>query len=320
MANLPAAADSRPLVGLRTRDDAAVYRVSGDRVLVQTLDIFTPFVDDPYAYGAIAAANSLSDIYAMGADPALALNFLAYPRAHLSREVVVQIVRGGADKMTEAGVVIGGGHSIEDREVKFGYAVTGFTAADRIVTNAGARPGDRLVLTKPIGLGVVTTGIKYGRTSEETVESATQVMLQLNGPAVAAMLAVGVHACTDVTGYGLIGHLREMAEASRVAARLRVGAVPVLEEAWVLARAGVVPGGSQRNRAAAEGYVRWSDAVSEEARVLLCDAQTSGGLLIAVAPERIGALRAALTARGVRVAAEVGEVLDSGEGWIEVVA
>lgn len=305
------------MVGAGTRDDAAVYRLSEDVAIVQTVDVFTPVVDDPYAYGAIAAANSLSDVYAMGARPILALNVLAYPQGRLPLEVVARIVRGGADKMQEAGVAIGGGHSLDDPQPKFGYAVSGLAHPDRIVTNAGARPGDRLVLTKPLGIGVITTGIKRERSSEAAVAAATEVMLELNRAASEAMVAVGVHACTDVTGYGLLGHLHEMTEASRVDARVRLSAIPILEPAWDLVRERVVPGGTYRNRRAAETYVRWHPEVSEEARLLLCDAQTSGGLLIAVPADRLPSLLEALRARGVR-AAEFGEIVDRRSGTIEV--
>jgi len=306
-------------VGAGTQDDAAVYRLSEDVAIVQTVDVFTPVVDDPYAYGAIAAANSLSDVYAMGARPVLALNILAYPQGRLPMDVVAQIVRGGADKMQEAGTLIGGGHSLDDPQPKFGYAVTGTVRPDRVVTNAGARPGDRLVLTKPLGIGVITTGIKRERSSEAAVEAATRVMLELNRAASEAMVEVGVHACTDVTGYGLLGHLHEMSAASRVDARVRCSAVPILEAAWDLVRERVVPGGTYRNRRAAEAYVWWHPEISEEAQLLLCDAQTSGGLLIAVPPNRVASLREALGRRGVRIAAEVGEVVDWGEGRVEVV-
>lgn len=305
-------------MGLEARDDAAVYWLDAQRAIVLTIDVFTPVVDDPYAYGAIAAANSLSDIYAMGARPFLALNLLAYPQGRLAQEVVAEIVRGGTEKMREAGVVVAGGHSLDDPQPKFGYVVTGFVHPERVITNAGARPGDRLLLTKPLGIGVITTGIKRERAGPEAVEAATRVMLELNRAASEAMTEVGVHACTDVTGYGLVGHLRELAAASRVDVRVYASRVPVLEEAWDLAREGVFPGGTHRNRRAASRYTWWHPELDETLQLLLCDAQTSGGLLMAVGPDRLEALRAALSARGAR-AAEVGEVLAEGEGRIEVV-
>jgi selenide,water dikinase len=305
-------------VGLEARDDAAVYRLDAERALVLTMDVFTPVVDDPYAYGAIAAANSLSDLYAMGARPFLALNLLGYPQGRLPREVVAEIVRGGAEKMREAGVVVAGGHSLDDPQPKFGYAAVGFVHPERVITNAGAQPGDRLLLTKPLGIGVITTGIKRERASPGAAEAATRVMLELNRAASEAMVEVGVHACTDVTGYGLVGHLHELAAGSGVDVRLYASRVPVLEEAWDLAREGVFPGGTHRNRRAASRYTWWHPEVEETCQLLLCDAQTSGGLLLAVGPDRLAALRDALTARGVG-AAEVGEVLRKGEGRIEVV-
>ncbi len=306
-------------MGIHTRDDAAVYRIDGERAIVQTVDVLTPVVDDPYAYGAIAAANSLSDVYAMGGQPFLALNILAYPQGRLAADVVASVVRGGFEKMREAGVVVAGGHSLDDPQPKFGYAVTGFVHPERAVTNAGAKPGDRLLLTKPLGIGVITTGIKQQRASSEAVEAATRVMLELNRAACEAMLDIGVNACTDVTGYGLVGHLHQLASASGVDVKVFASRVPVLDHAWDLLRAGAVPGGTHRNRRAAAGYTRWAAGVSEDLQVLLCDAQTSGGLLIALPPERAGALRAALARRGVSVVAEVGEVLGPGRGILHVV-
>ncbi len=282
------------------------------------MDVFTPVVDEPYAYGAIAAANSLSDVYAMGAQPLLALNILAYPQGRLPAEVVGEIVRGGLEKMQEAGVVVAGGHSLDDPQPKFGYAVTGLVHPERVVTNAGARPGDRLVLTKPLGIGVITTGIKQQRASPEAVEAATRVMLELNRAASEAMVQVGVHACTDVTGYGLVGHLGEMARASGVDVRLYASRVPVLEEAWPLVRERVFPGGTHRNRRAAAKFARWAAGVSEEYQMLLCDPQTSGGLLIAVSADRGELLRQALFGRGVSSVAEVGEVVGPGVGRVEI--
>jgi selenide,water dikinase len=305
-------------VGVETRDDAAVYRLDPERALVVTVDVFTPVVDDPYAYGAIAAANSLSDVYAMGARPFLALNVLAYPPGRLSRDVVAEIVRGGLEKMREAEVVVAGGHSLDDPQPKFGYAVVGSVHPERVVTNAGARPGDRLFLTKPLGIGVITTGIKQQRASAAAVDAATRVMLELNRAASEAMLEVGVHACTDVTGYGLVGHLHELASASGVDVRVWASRVPVLDAAWDLVRQRVVPGGTYRNLRAAARYARWAPDLSEEVQLVLCDAQTSGGLVMAVAPDRAGRLEAALARRRVPVVAEVGEVVGPGHGVVYV--
>jgi len=306
-------------VATNTADDAGVYRIAPDLALVQTVDVFTPIVDEPYWFGAIAAANALSDVYAMGGTPRLALNFAGFPRAKLPLDVLGEILKGGADKCTEAGVVVIGGHTIDDPEPKFGLAVTGFIHPDRIVTNATARPGDLLVLTKPLGLGVITTGIKQERTSRPTIDEAIRLMATLNRDAARAMTEIGVSAATDITGFGLLGHLHEMTRAARVTARIRLREVPILEEAWALARAGVIPGGTHRNLAALEEVVTW-DGVDEDGRVLLCDAQTSGGLLMAVPAVRLDRLVRALRDSGVAVAALVGEIAGPGGGEITVTA
>ncbi len=302
-----------------TADDAGVYRIAPDLALVQTVDVFTPIVDEPYWFGAIAAANALSDVYAMGGTPRLALNIAGFPRSKLPLDVLGEILKGGADKCTEAGVVVIGGHTLDDPEPKFGLAVTGFVHPDRIVTNATARPGDRLVLTKPLGLGVITTGIKQERTSRPTIDAAIRLMAILNRDAARAMTEVGVSAATDITGFGMLGHLHEMTRAARVKARIRLREVPILEEAWGLARAGVIPAGTHRNRAALEGVVAW-EGVDEDGQILLCDAQTSGGLLMAVPEARLDRLVRALRDNGVSVAALVGEITEPGGGEITVTA
>ena len=300
-----------------TADDAGVYRLTPDLALVQTVDVFTPIVDDPYWFGAIAAANALSDVYAMGGTPRLALNIAGFPRAKLSLDILGEILKGGADKCSEAGVTVIGGHTIDDPEPKFGLAVTGFVHPDRVVTNASARHGDRLVLTKPLGMGVITTGIKQERTSRATIEEAIRLMAVLNEAAARAMIEVGVSAATDITGFGLLGHLHEMTRAAGVHATIRLGQVPILEEAWDLARRGMVPGGTQRNRAALEGAVSW-DGIDEEAQILLCDAQTSGGLLIAVPEARLDRLLRSLRAGNVPAAAVIGVIDGAGHGEITV--
>lgn len=319
MRHLPPITDPAVLVGISTADDAGVYRLAPDLALVQTVDVFTPIVDDPYWFGAIAAANALSDVYAMGGTPRLGLNIVGFPRAKLPLEVLGEILRGGGDKCTEAGVTVIGGHTIDDPEPKYGLAITGFVHPDRVVTNASARPGDRLVLTKPLGMGVITTGIKQERTSQATIDEAIRIMAVLNRAASEAMLAVGVSAATDVTGFGLLGHLYEMTRASGVRARIRLREVPILEEAWTLARQGAVPAGTRRNLDALAEAVTWN-GVSEDARVLLCDAQTSGGLLIAVPAERADRLLAALGSGGVPVTAVVGEITGPGGGEITITA
>ncbi len=276
------------------------------------MDYITPVVDDAYTFGAIAAANALSDLYAMGARPRLALNLVGYPVKSLPLDVLEEILRGGADKVAEAGASLVGGHSVDDHEPKYGLAVTGLVQPDRVVRNTGARPGDRLVLTKPLGLGIITTGIDRGLVNEVTTARAVAVMTTLNAGAAQAMLAIDVHAATDVTGFGLLGHLREMLAASGVAGRVWLEAVPVLDEAWDLAAGGCVPDGSYNNFHYLESFVTWEERIERPARLVLCDAQTSGGLLLAVSPERTDDLLAALQKQATPAAAIIGEVVAEG--------
>jgi len=282
------------LVGYSTGDDAAVYRIADDRALVVTADFFTPIVDEPYDFGRIAAANALSDIYAMGARPLFVLNLVGFPRKLLPEGILEEILRGGSDLAREAGVPTLGGHSIDDEEPKYGMVAVGEVDPRRMVTNAGARPGDTLVLTKPIGSGIVATAIKKGAASAEVVRGAVDVMSTLNRAASEAMVAVGAHAGTDVTGFGLLGHLHRLLSASGVAARLSSAEVPLLDGALELAEAGHIPGGTTRNLADLADHVTFAPAVAETTRTLLADAQTSGGLLIAVPADRAEALVAAL--------------------------
>ncbi len=269
--------------------------------LVQSVDFITPVVDDPYAFGAIVAANALSDIYAKGATPILALNLVGFPAKTFPLHLLGEILRGGAEKAAEAGVLVAGGHSLDDGEPKYGMAVTGLVHPDRVVTNAGAKPGDLLFLTKPLGIGLITTAIDRRLASPASIQRVVAVMSKLNRAASEAMLAVGVDACTDVTGFGLLGHLHEMAMASGLSAEIELGRVPVLEEAWELARQGVVPDGTHNNRHYLEGKVRW-EAISREEQIVLCDAQTSGGLLIACPPERGEELATAMGRAGIEAA------------------
>jgi len=294
-----------------------VYRLADDLALVHTVDVFTPVVDDPYHYGAISAANALSDVYAMGGRPILALNIVGFPRSKLPMSVLEEILHGGADKATEAGVIIAGGHSIDDPEPKYGLAVTGIVHPDGVVRNVGARPGDQLVLTKPLGIGVITTGIKQGKTSAAAAEEAIRVMETLNRAGAEAMIETGVHAATDVTGFGLLGHLHEMTSGSRVRARIHYSRVPVLEEATTLVHQGAIAGGTARNYEYLQPKVTF-DGLEEGQRLLLCDAQTSGGLLMAVPADRLESLTAALRRRGVATAAHIGEITAEGDGRIEV--
>lgn len=306
------------LVGHATSDDAAVYRLSDEQALVATVDYFTPIVDDPYDFGRIAAANALSDIYAMGARPIFALAIAGFPRDQLGSGVLERILRGGADKAAEAGIAVVGGHSIDDAEPKYGLAVTGLVHPDRIVRNVGARVGDRLFLTKPLGAGIVSTAIKRGLAGEAMVARAVDVMATLNRTASEAMLSVGPNAGTDVTGFGLLGHLSEMTAGSGVAARVRADAIPLQPGVYELALQDVVPGGTKRNHAGLEGIVRWAPEIDLARQLVIADAQTSGGLLIAVAAERAVAMRDGLWRAGTPAAAEIGEVVQ-GDGWIEVV-
>jgi selenide,water dikinase len=288
--------------------------------LVQTVDYITPVVDDPYTFGAIAAANALSDIYAMGARPILALNLVGYPVKTLPMSLLGEILRGGADKLAEAGASLVGGHSIDDHEPKYGLAVTGLVHPDRIVTKAGARRGDLLVLTKPLGIGIITTGIDRRLVDEETAQRAVDVMLHLNRDAADAMAQAGVHACTDVTGFGLLGHLREMLVASKVSARVDLRQVPVLEEAWDLANRDCIPDGSYNNHRYLAEFVRYDPTITRAQQLVLCDAQTSGGLLMAVPPDRVEGLLATLEAAKTPVVAVIGEIVEEPEGRISVIS
>src|SRR5215210_2772318 len=283
VAGLPAATDPRVLVAADTADDAGVIRLTDELALVQTADFFTPIVDDPYAFGRIAATNALSDVYAMGGVPVAALNLVAYPLATLGPETLAEILRGGGDAVAAAGASVVGGHSIDDPEPKYGLAVTGTVHPDAVLTNAGGAPGDTLVLTKPLGAGAVATAIKRGLAGEELVARAIAVMTTLNAEAAADARAAGAHALTDVSGFGLLGHLHEMAAASGVAAEVDAAAVPAIEGVLgLLAGEEALAGGSRRNRADAERFTVWGDGVPEARRRLLCDAMTSGGLLAAV--------------------------------------
>lgn len=296
------------LVGGQGMDDAAVYRLRDDLAVALTTDVFTPIVDDAYSFGAIAAANALSDLYAMGATPILALNIAGWPRGTLPLDLLAEVQQGAADKVREAGAVVGGGHSIDDPEPKFGLAVLGTVDPDAVSTNAGARPDDLLVLTKPLGTGIVTTAGKFDAASPNALQAAIDSMTTLNAAAARAASDHGAHAVTDVTGYGLLGHLREMLTASGVSAEVYADEVPTLPEVWSLIAADEVPGGTERNLASLEGDVRWHPAVDRPVRLLLADAQTSGGLLIAIPPEDEAALRHALERAGTPAAATVGRV------------
>lgn len=285
MCHLPKFESDRLLVGLDTSDDAAVYKLNEETALIQTLDFFTPIVDDPYQFGQIAAANALSDVYAMGGVPLIALNIVAFPNC-LPIEVLGEILRGGADKVKEAGALLVGGHSIEDNEPKYGLSVTGTVHPEKVLANSTAKPGDVLILTKPVGLGILNTCIKEELLDQYLVEEAIRVMANLNKVAAELMIETGANACTDITGFGLIGHALEMAEGSKVSIELDSHIVPVMEGALENARMGLVPAGTYKNRDYAGKRVRIDPTISEAMIDVLFDPQTSGGLLISLEPER----------------------------------
>jgi selenide, water dikinase len=306
------------LVDASTSDDAAVYRISDERALVATVDFFTPIVDDPFDFGRIAAANALSDIYAMAARPLFALNVMSFPRDLLHTGALEEIVRGGGEVALQAGIAVIGGHTIDDAEPKFGMCVIGEAHPDLITRNSGARPGDVLVLTKPIGTGIIATGVKRGVAPDDVVRTAIDVMTTLNRGAAEAMIRTGVSAATDVTGFGLPGHLRNMLRASGVAAEISVATVPLLPGAGELAAEGCIPGGTRRNLDDLAGDIAWDDSLSELQRTVLCDAQTSGGLLIAVPAARAERLLAELAAEATPAAAVIGRITEGPAGHITV--
>jgi selenide,water dikinase len=322
--HVPTFTDPHILVDASTRDDAAVYQLTPDRAIVATVDFFTPIVDDAYDFGRIAAANAFSDVYAMGARPLLALNLVGWPRDKLPYDLLGDVLRGGADIAREAGAFVLGGHSVDDPEPKYGMVVIGEVHPDRVVTLAHARPGDVLVLTKPIGTGVLTTALKRDLVSAADISEAVRSMATLNAGAARAMLENGAtptiapHAATDVTGFGLLGHLHNMLVASGVSAEIDAAAVPLLPKAAALAEQGAIPGGTRRNREALATKVRFAAAVAEAIRVLLFDAQTSGGLLIAVPEGHVAQLLAALQKEKTPAAARIGRIVGGSPGTIAV--
>jgi cysteine desulfurase len=318
LAKLPTPSDPAILVDISTSDDAAVYKLSDDLAVVQTVDFFTPIADDPYDFGAISAANSFSDIYAMGAKPLFALNIVGFPTNRLPLDILDRILKGALDKATEAGVSVIGGHTVDDTEPKYGMAVTGIVHPDRVVTNAAARPGDQILLTKPIGTGIIATAIKRGLADDDTVKEVNRWMGTLNQAAAEAMVEVGVSACTDVTGFGFLGHLREMTAGAGLDAEVFIDQVPVLEAAERFLGANVIPGGTRDNLAYVEPHMMWSEGISEPQKLLLADAQTSGGLLIAVPAEKLDLLLEAMKARSVEAIAHVGQFTHPGPGKISV--
>jgi len=306
--DLPVSTDPHVLVGLKDPDDAAVYRIDDRTAIVQTVDFFTPVVDDPYDFGAIAAANALSDIYAMGGKPLFALSIVGFPEKLLPPEVLQQIFMGATDKVSEAGISIIGGHTIEDIEPKFGLVVTGTIDPGKILTNSSAKPGDVIILTKPVGTGILSTGIKRGLVDRETEKYMISVMAQLNDKAAEVMTAFPVSACTDVTGFGLLGHLKEMIQGSHTGAEVDHKKVPVLPMTWELATMNMIPGGTRNNLQFVEDIVDWDDGVPELAKVILADAQTSGGLLITLPAKEADKFIAQCRLAGISDAVVIGSI------------
>lgn len=312
--SLPPITDPNVLVGTSTADDAAVYKLSDDLALVLTTDFFTPIVDRPYDFGAVAAANALSDVYAMGGKPLAALSIVGFPDHLLPVEILAEILRGAADKAAEAGIAIVGGHTIKSEEPTFGLAVTGTVSPKAMLANNGARPGDALLLTKPLGLGIITTAAKNGEDALNAISKAIAVMGTLNRDAAEVLTSVGAHALTDVTGFGLLGHLRNMVVASNVCGHVFLDRVPVLPEAWDYVRAGIAPGGTHANLRFLADFVDYGADLEKPEQLVLCDAQTSGGLLAALPPNNAELALRQLHERGATSAAIIGRIEASPAG------
>jgi selenide, water dikinase len=310
--------DPNLLVGIDTSDDAGVYKISDEMALIQTLDFFTPIVDDPRMFGQIAAANSLSDVYAMGGKPLTVMNIVGFPIKTLDKSILADILRGASEKVQESGAVLVGGHSIDDQEPKFGMSVTGTVHPDKVWTNAGAKPGDALILTKPIGVGVQTTAIKKDALSDEQLERVMTVMATLNKVASEVLQQFDVHACTDVTGFGLLGHAKEMACGAGLGFRIYADQVPVLEGTRELAESGFVPGGTKANHRWLKDDVQYAEGINEITQWILCDAVTSGGLLVAVPQEQADEAVQKLREAGVAYAARIGDAVTEHPNCIRV--
>ena len=310
--------DPNLIVGLERADDAGVYKVTDDIAIIQTVDFLTPVVDDPYWFGQIAAANALSDVYAMGGVPKTAMNLVAFPLKDMDMSVLRQIIQGGLDKMKEAGVVLVGGHSVEDKELKYGLSVTGFIHPDRILTKKNLKAKDQLILTKPLGTGIINTAIKGGLASEKVIENVTRLMATLNRDAAEIMTDYPVHACTDITGFGLLGHIAEMVVDSELGIEILVDKIPIITEAIEYATMGMVPAGAYRNREFREPMVEISSSVPLFVQDVLFDPQTSGGLLICVEKESADDLVKSLKKNRINDAAVIGEVLSGPAGRIVV--
>lgn len=315
---MPKQNDPNILVGFNSVDDAGVYKIREDLAIVHTVDFFPPIVDDPYDFGAISAANSLSDIYAMGGKPVTALNIVGYPPKSVPLEALEEILKGGADKALEADVSIIGGHTIRTKEPIYGLAVVGTIHPQKIIANAGAKVGDSLVLTKPLGTGIITTAIKRNLVDQDVVKKVVRIMSFLNRYASESMLEVGVNACTDITGFGLLGHLCELVQASKAGANIYWSRIPVIEPALKLAKDNVVPGGTLSNLKFIEDKVKWDNGITNEEKLILSDAQTSGGLLISVPKHRETTLLELLTVKGVLNAVAIGEIIEDKRCRIQV--
>lgn len=310
--------DPNLLVGLDTSDDAGVYKINDETALVQTLDFFTPIVDDPYMFGQIAAANSLSDIYAMGGKPITVMNIVGFPISKLDKSILADILAGASDKVKESGAVLVGGHSIDDQEPKFGLSVTGTVHPERVRTNASAKPGDKLILTKPIGVGILTQAIKRDMLEQEGIDCVMEVMAALNKEAAEAMDNYQVNACTDITGFGLLGHAMEIAEGSGTGITIERKAVPVLPKTRELAEQNIIPGGSKKNHKWLSGRIQYEN-IDDVDQVILCDAITSGGLLITVPESEAEPLLNDLKSKGVEWASIIGTVTEQNPGRITVI-
>jgi len=316
---LPKIDDPNVLVGFNTADDAGVIKLTDDLALIQTVDVFTPVVDDPYTYGAIAAANSLSDVYAMGGKPVSALNIMGFPQGKFDLSVMAEILTGAHDKAKEAGISIVGGHTIRDNELKFGLSVSGIVHPSKIMTNAAARPGDRLFLTKPLGSGVISTAIRAGKITDSEAGQCIELMMKLNRASAEAMVLAEADAVTDVTGFGMLGHLWEMVAGSKIGARVIADEVPMMEMTFKFIEMGTVPAGSHGNKAFLEDKVIYGESISEQMKIALSDAQTSGGLLIAVPPEKVDRFLSEMEKRGeLDYAVEIGEFISDHPGKIDV--
>jgi selenide, water dikinase len=317
--DLPKFNNADMLVGTETSDDAGVFRLRPDLAIVNTVDFFTPIVDDPYVFGQIAATNALSDVYAMGGDPKTALNIVCFPKGKMDIEVLGEILKGGADKVKESGAVVIGGHSIIDEEIKYGMAVTGVIHPERIFRNVGVQEGDVLILTKPLGTGIITTALKKGKASKESVDEAVESMTTLNATASAIMRKYPVHACSDVTGYAILGHALEMASGSGITLMIESAKLPLLREAPELAEKGYITGGCKRNREYLEDKITIEKSIREDLIEVALDPQTSGGLLMAVAKRHAAELLEELHGAGVKAATEVGYASSLQKAWVRLV-